>query len=262
MNKFQPKGGEVDMAVPLGLQLRASLEELELPIDYTDLETAILQSPVRNRLMAEESKNPIKLITNGSFWNISAKYRFDLLASEISTVASGLVFAIAHCHIYMRFSPRPEAKYLETTLGSRLFWYHLDAGFRLASSGWDRIALLLATAFDLEINERIKLRTVLQNLPNKYRSLVHDPNFRALKAFRDNQFLELDGSPPELGIRHETTHRLSLSGRFLSEYLEQYGKESKEQLRIPIDLYDTLLAHYHYYIDGVDQAIGLIGVAS
>jgi hypothetical protein len=182
-----------------------------------------------------------------------------MLAEDIGNIATGIALSLALSHIYLPFAPLPNARSQISNVGASLFWYHMESGFRLASSGWDRISLLIDLAFNLQLKEKAKLKAVLRKLPKEYDTLVANPHFKWLKTFRDGAFSYLEGELP--GVRHEATHRVSLSTRFHHEYLENFGLWQDGQIRAPNELHAMLLTHYNYYIEGVTEMVALLDSA-
>lgn len=251
------------MQFPIGNELINTFDELGLPNDHIDIAIGIHTSSggtrLRNHLLWEEANSSPRRITDASFWDTSRKYQFDIVALDIATIADSMAFSLALSHIYMPFVGNPVAKPLLIIDGGKLFWYHLDAGFRLASSGWDRIAILIDLAFDLQLEEQTKLIKVLKELPKKQNGIVHNPHFKWMKKFRENAFSTLEGYP--LGVRHETTHRVSISTRFMNEYLEQIGDFKAVQRHTAHDWHGTLMEQYNYYIEGIGEVVALLDSA-
>jgi hypothetical protein len=247
--------------VPLEAELFANLEVLELPKHHLHIATNIYAGgkKMRDYFMAQEKHDGVKKITNDSFWNISPKYRFDTLANDIEFIADGLASALALTQVYIPFVPEIYVIPLEISNGLKLACYHLDFGFRLASSGWDRLALLLDLVFELGLDRECNLKKVLTKLAKEHTYLEDNPHLKWLREFRYGKFDELEGFP--LGIRHETTHRFSLLNRYLSEYLEQFGNDAQEQRHGPKEWHVILVAHYRYYMQGVVEVAGLMSYA-
>ena len=87
------------------------------------------------------------------------------------------------------------------TFADGFFWYHIDYGFRLAPSGWDRLALLLDLAFNTGVGFSCNLKRVLIAITKKDPQIVQDTNFVELTSFRDDQFRDRVLLSDSRGIR-------------------------------------------------------------
>jgi len=213
----------------------------------------------RQRLVQDEATRTRVPLLGSSFWDVTPKYRCDALQFDLVYLADQLAWAIGFASVYLNHAPKSEQHH-GWDAAEHLCMYHLDFAIRLASSGWDRIALLLDLAFDLGTGERCDLSRVLIEIPKKWPRLVNNEHFKWLKKFRDKDFLELEAGKGR-GRRHEVTHLLAFRTRFLCESLDCHTppghvvppKRSRlEQTR------DSLLQHYHHYVSGINQATNLI----
>ena len=173
-------------------------------------------------------------------------------------MANQLVLAISHSAIYFPLCTVPISFYAPTIADS-LFWYHMDFAVRLASSGWDRVALLLDIAFELDTRRECSLSRVLQDIPRTCPDVVRVDSFKRLKKFRDGAFADIEG-PASLGSRHEITHIMSPSIRLFCEFLEtwtgQAGKvlpaeRAEERLKL-------VIRHHGLLLEGIGAAIELV----
>jgi hypothetical protein len=212
----------------------------------------------RSHLVNLETSQDRPPLSRSSFWEITPKYRFDVLSQDIPNIANQLAFAIGFSSLYLGQVAESTTTYFKT-FADAFFWYHIDFGIRLASSGWDRIALLLDLAFDLNTGTRCSLPLVLKEIPNIDAQIIQDKNFKKLKAFRDGGFLDLEARAGE-GARHEATHLLSPSTRFLCEFLDAIvkkpGKAPPESR--PKERRDMLVEHHGLYVSGIENAAQLV----
>jgi hypothetical protein len=245
------------MLIPLAYEIAQNLKNLSIPSVHTALTTKIYQcsgcAACRKELLETEA-TPGQ-ITTGTFWLVSAKYRLDILAMDIPQVADHLSLSIALAQTYLPYLASYKSPPYEPTVADEMFWYSIEHGFRLASSGWDRIALLLDLVLKLGVGQHCNFRKVYRELEGK--GLQGVAAFQQLKSFRDGPFLELEELQGE-GIRHETTHLMSIRTRFLMEVLEQFGPQKSDSRMTPESMCGLLAAHYEHFIAGIDNALELI----
>lgn len=245
------------MQVPLEKEVHQILAGRGIPLlDYTVVHTTC--AGYRSHLLKLEASQPQLPLSGNTFWDITPKYRFDVLAEDIPRVANELAFAIGLSSVYLGQVAEGRRPYFRTSADS-FFWYHIDFGVRLASSGWDRIALLLDLAFDLKTGTKCNFPLVLREMPKVDEHIIEDGNFKKLKAFRDGRFLDLEAGAGE-GARHEATHLLSPSTRFLFEYSDAVAKKLRKvppELR-PEARWDMLVEHHRFYVSGIENTLGLV----
>ena len=214
----------------------------------------------RPRLVQEEAATGPRPILGVSFWDITGKYRCDALEEDVVYLADHFAWAIGLASVYLKLAPDRETFYRQDA-AKNLCMYHLEFAMRLASSGWDRIALLLDLALDLKTEKECNLPLVLREIPKKYPPLVNDEHFKWLKQFRDQDFPELEAGKGG-GLRHEVTHLLTLRTRRFCESLECYDVQAGEIVPTPKsrleEVRDRLLQHYRYYTSGITEATDLI----
>jgi len=246
------------MTIPLAQELQDSIKELGISSVHTSLGIKIHLSPgcvaCRNELLESEDKPGY--LTNGTFWKVSPKYRFDLLAWDIPKIADNLSLSIGIAHIYLPHVAAHITPPYQPTVVDDMFWYAIENGFRVASSGWDRIALLLDLVLKLGVGQYCNYKKVIDRLKNRI-ELNRSVAFGELKAFRDEKFVELEGSLGE-GFRHEATHLITTNTRFTMEVLEKLSIQKPEIRLTPLQAHKMLIAHYGYYINGVNCALKLI----
>lgn len=186
---------------------------------------------------------------------LSPKYQLDFLGIEIPQICNQYCISLASAMYYFPITSDTTEGYFYTK-SDLFFWNQIDHGFRLASSGWDRIALLLNLGFNLQI-KKYNLSTVLNALPKHVNGITTDDNFKRLKRFRDGKFGDLEMNLSG-GARHETTHILSRGTRFFLEFLEQFEPGSdKSEIRRKEDL-NILKEHYGHLFEGINCAYELI----
>lgn len=238
------------MVVPLEKELLTSLNEIELLGYHGEMEGIIATNPggkrLRNLLAADEKQSGTSKLIGNSPRNLTPKYRLDILEYDLQAIADELALCLAQAHIYIPLVLQRKTPVFAFSTAVKLACYHLDFGFRLASSGWDRIALVLTLAFDLNQQKKWNLKRVLEKL-NKIDGLRDNTNLKWLDTFHSNEFQELDGE--QLGIRHETTHQITLLARYRFEYVEGFSTQSQEQEYKLKEWYGSLLDHYHHYIN-------------
>jgi hypothetical protein len=187
--------------------------------------------------------------------SLSPKYQLDFLGIEIPQICNQYCVSLASAIYYLPITSDTTEGYFYTK-SDLFFWNHIDHGFRLASSGWDRIAFLLNLGFNMQIR-KYNLPSVLNALPKIVDGITADYNFKKLKRFRDGQFrdLEMDLSG---GARHETTHILSRGTRFFLEFLEHFEPGSnKSEIRREDEL-NIIKEHYEHLFEGINCAYELI----
>ena len=249
------------MAIPLENELLKSFRELEIPGNHLDLTNMIYTNPgcadVRKKLLDEEKSNPGGILSGSTFWDVSTKYRWDVLAFDISAIANRLALSLALANIYLPSTAKIEDVPYIRTRADELFWYAVDTGFRLTSSGWDRIGLLLDVAFALHLGNQCSFKNAIRKITNVCGDDCNNPYLKALLEFRDTGFVELEGHQRGEGIRHETTHLMLLSTRFTMECLENVG--TIQRVEDPHEWFGKLRSHYDYYVRGIADAVNLIG---
>lgn len=239
---------------------------LDLKISLIDLNHPFLGefykrcSKFRSDLLNKETAQARPPLSGSSFWDITPKYRVDVLGIDISKMANQLAFAIGFASLYLSQVAKSETTYFPTTADS-FFWYHIDFGIRLASSGWDRIALLLDLAFGLNTGTNCNLRLVLKNIPKVDTQIIQDASFKKLKAFRDGRFLYLEAKAGT-GARYEATHLLSPGTRLLFEFLDTHaGKPPKVPTELrPKERRDMLIEHHGFYLSRIQDALRLVSL--
>jgi hypothetical protein len=251
------------MPAPLADEVLAKIRELKLELVSNDhpLQEALFSrlAPLRNSLLALEASNGgNRPLSASTFWEITPKYRFDILSLEIPKIANQLALAISQAAIYFPLRTIPIIPYSPIITDS-FFWYHIDFGTRLVSSGWDRVALLLDLAFHLKTERDCSLRRVLHDIPRISSEAACQKSFRNLKMFRDTAFREIEGGS-SLGGRHEVTHIMTPYTRLMFEFfdaaVDQPGKilppERAEER------FELLRKHHILLLDGVASAIDLV----
>ncbi len=184
---------------------------------------------VRNYFISQETEEERKNYSNladGTWWDLTPKYRIDALGREIPTIFNQFALVIGLASLY-HAETSTLVPPLITNSADALYWLTVDNGYRLASSGWDRISLLLDTVYSLHTSYECSFTKVLKELPKKYGGITSNEYFKALKKVRDREFKELESRRGK-GIRHEITHLLSQDTRFFLEYLEVYDPNNKE----------------------------------
>jgi hypothetical protein len=194
-------------------------------------------------------------ISENSPLKVSPKYQLDYLRMEIPQICNQYCISLASAYYFLpnTSDTRYGYFYKKTDL---FFWTNVDSGFRFASSGWDRLSLLLKIAFNLRL-VKYSLSSVLQAMPNQIRDVIHDDNFKNLKNFRDKRFSELEFKLAG-GARHETTHVISRSTRFFFEFAEQFKLRSdKANIRRQDEL-KLLKDHHELFMEGINDTLNLI----
>ena len=239
------------------LKLRA-----EATVDYVDAEHELVSrlntscAELRKHLLSEErDKEIVQLSEATSYWELTPKCRYDYLIFDIPSVANQLAFSVWLARLQVEHLTEATSGYFPTW-SDALFWYHIDFGVRLTSSAWDRTALLLDLAFQLDSGAGCSLPTVLKCLPSVDVTIIHLSSFKMLKAFRDGPFKELEAGPGA-GARHEATHLLSPSTRRLAECIESFSRKVATG-RQPREWLDFLQQHHAMYLEGLEHALRLV----
>ena len=210
---------------------------------------------LRRHLLSEEREEEIVQLSEATtYWDLTPKYRYDLLVFDIPSVANQLAFSVWLGTLHVDHLAETTSGYFPTW-SDVLFWYHIDFGVRLASSAWDRTALLLDLAFQLDSGASCSLPTVLRLLPGVDSAIVHVASFKMLKAFRDDRFKELEAGPGA-GARHEATHLVSPSTRRLAEFIESFTRGSPGKK--PGEWLEFLQFHHAMYLEGLEHALNLV----
>ena len=256
---------------PLEKDIRNALDRLSISLCADDdsfwMKLSKDCQELRKRLVANnaEQQKEKRLRDGCSFWEISPKYRFDLLGNEIPWIADELAYAIAYMSIYL-----PYVRQDVTTRSSRpsmadfLYWYHTDAGIRIASSCWERIGLLLDLAFELGLGRRCSFPAALENLKEKddkrAKEAAESEEFRRLEEIRNGEFRQLEAGHGR-GIRHETTHYLRPRTRFFHmELIEQWDLDvaDADDSRNAAYWLELLVEQHKLFIDGAAVAIKMV----
>lgn len=214
--------------------------------------------PLRTHIVEREGNVSSKPLSQGTFWDITHKYRLDIFQLEIPNVLNQLAYAAGLAKIYVPMLAKPVAPYIPK-MADRFFWYHIDLGTRTVSSVWDRVALLLDLAFELSLERECTLKTIMRELPKREEKIIKVEAFKQLKRFREVEFLEVEGRST-LGSRHEVTHVILPSTRFLHHFLnthsKQPGKVPVEDM--PEERLEFLVRHHRLLMRGVGFALDLI----
>lgn len=213
----------------------------------------------REHLLQSERGQSRTPFSQNSFWKITPKYRFDILRIDIPRVANAIATAIGLASIYFEHIAIADVKAsFIPTMGDFLFWNNVDYGIRLSSSGWDRIALMLDLAYELNTDTNCNLKVVLKEL-SKDPQITNQAEFKSLKKFRDTDFNNLEAKVGE-GARHEATHLVSPQTRHLFEFLDAHvGNLGSIPPDIrPKERLEFLKKHYELYISGIEDASKLI----
>jgi hypothetical protein len=249
--------------IPLADDVWRKISDLDLEVLVPD--HLLVQSlyrrcdPLRNSLAKQEkSADYLPPLSTSTFWEVTPKNRFDILSVEIPKNSIQLVYAIATAAIYLPQVAKPFT-YYSPSIADSFFWYHIDFGTRLISSGWDRISLLLDLAFDLKTSRECCLQVVLKEIPHLQPEAALQESFKKLKKFRDTDFSEIEGKS-SLANRHEVTHIISPSTRFFFEFLDAAVKKPGRVLpqERAYERLQLLLRHHKLLLDGIESAIDLV----
>ncbi len=186
---------------------------------------------------------------------VSLKYQLDYLFIEIPQICNQFCISLASAYYFLPYTSDTKYGYFYDK-PDLFFWTNVDSGFRYASSGWDRLSLLLNIAFNLQII-KYNLSSVLQAIPTQIVDVIQDDNFKNLKNFRDKRFSELEFKLAG-GARHETTHVISRSTRFFFEHIEKFELGSVKQKRRRENELNLLEDHYKLFIEGINDSLNLI----
>jgi len=256
---------------PLEKEIRDALDRLSISLSTDDdsfwMKLSRDCSELRNRLVQEitEEQRGKKLRDGCSFWEISPKYRFNLLGNEIPWMADELAYAIACMSIYLPFVRQDVQTRSNTpSMADSLYWYHADAGIRIASSCWERIGLLLDLAFDLGLRHRCSFPAALEKLKAKdderTKEAAQSEKFQRLEEIRDGEFRQLEAGHGR-GARHETTHYLNMRTRFFHmELVEQWDSDVKDADNSRDAAYwlDLLVEQHRLFIEGAKKAMEMV----
>lgn len=221
-----------------------------IPRDCTALRQKLSSTPV-----AEEIDQRF-----ATFWDISDKYRFDLLGYEIAWIADQLAFSAALASLHRpHMKQTAETPYNRPVMSDSLFWFYIDAGLRNASSCWQRVGIFLDLAFNLGLRSDCSFPKALRRL-EKNGSVNKSGNFHNLTRFRDGRFQELEARRG-VGSRHEATHIISPRLRhWAAEIVEPLidGKPSLKTGRGPDYWVKFLVDHHGLYLNGAQDAVALV----
>ncbi len=253
-----------------GITIRDALCRLEIKLSADDNSPLWMKCnnecvELRKRLEAEatEEEKGRRLRDGYSFWEISPSYRFDLLNSEIPWIADELAYAIAYMSIYLPYVQQDvTTRDRGPSMADFLFWYHADAGVRIASSCWERLGLLLDLAFDLELKNRCSFPAAIDKLADSEHTLkiAESEEFKQLEEIRNGEFQELEAGYGK-GVRHETTHYLNMRTRFFHmELVEPWVSDEDVEDNSKNAAYwrDFLIEQHRLYIQGATAAIQMV----
>lgn len=201
------------------------------------------------------SDKPRPRLSENHPFNVTLKYQLDYLGMDMPQIANQYCIAVASAYYFLPNTSDTKTGYFYSR-PDLFFWYNIDFGYRLASSGWDRISYLLNIAFNLRI-EKYNLSNVLKSLPKKVESVVNDGSFMSLKKFRDEKLHDLEYKYGG-GARHETTHVISRSTRFFCEVLEKFKIGSDEMEKRRVEELKVLEDHHKFYIKGIQDSLDLM----
>ncbi|MCL4473056.1 MAG: hypothetical protein M1455_03830 [Actinobacteria bacterium] len=193
-----------------------------------------------------------------TFWDISEKYRFDLLGQEIAWISDQLAFAIGLASLHRpNVRQTADPPYVRPTMSDSLFWFYIDAGLRNASSCWDRVAIFLDLAFSLGLQTSCNFSKVIEML-KKTDAAKDTEELKKLAKFRDGKFQELEAGKG-VGARHEATHIITPRLRyFAAEIIEPQSKKILLSTGRGHDYWiDFLLEHHGLYLKGAQDAVDL-----
>ena len=208
------------MEVPLEEEINAEIARLRLRLVGLNVMDGC--SGARNAV-DDPSKQNSKRLGASTYWEVSDLYKYDILAADIPRIARQLAYGIAQASLYL-----PHVEYsipINRGMGHALFWYHIDFSTRLASSGWDRLSLLLDLVFNTGLIHQCNFPKVLRQLAICFPVVRDAQPFKRLTAFRDGPFQELEAKRGE-GMRHEATHIITPSIRELFLCLEDLRESS------------------------------------
>lgn len=248
---------------PLENEIRGALASLEIRLsaDNTSFWMKLPRdcTALRNRLETIEGQAGRRLRDGNSFWEISPKYRFDLLGYEIPWIADELAYAIAYMSIYLpQVSQDVRNRHAHPSIADFLYWYHTDAGIRIASSCWERLGLLMDLAFDLNLQQRCSFPAALDNLTEH--NVAQSGQYKRLNEIRNNEFRQLEAGRGR-GARHETTHYLNPRTRFFHmELVEQWDSDASDADDSKDAKYwlDFLVQQHKLFIKGASAAIEMV----
>ena len=235
---------------PLGMKFSESTSKLRLCLQR--METEEYGQTSRPRI--SDSRNVRR--------DITSKYQLDYLRDDIIQISNQFAISIAQALYFLPNTSEIKYSYFYNKSDS-FYWYNIDNGYKIASSGWDRISFLLNLAFNLGI-EKYNLSNVLAAIANKIDGASKNDNFKSLKKFRDGEFKELEHKLSE-GIRHEVIHIITRPTRFWCELLEQIEHDEKYMVKNRFELEEKranevklLEEHYKHFLTGIDDSLDLV----
>ena len=231
--------------IPLREEIRQSIKDLGLTPMQISLYFYQKHKWIdfRNKHLHTQ-KTPSSLI-NENLPILPLKHQFDILTKDIEVIANNLIHCIAIANIYRPYISNYKQAPITLNTADTVYWLHIDLGFRLCSSGWDRVALLLNMVLNLRLNPHCNLAKVIKKLtqdPNYANS--HD--FKKLQTFYEKDFKDLEDGIGK-GRRHEVTHLISRFTRVFFESLEGFLSYTKSTGISAQNEFDILIKHYHLY---------------
>ena len=194
--------------------------------------------------------------------DITSKYQLDYLRDDIIQISNQFATSIAQAFYFLPNTSKIKYSYFYNKQDS-FYWYNIDNGFKIASSGWDRISFLLNLSFNLGI-KKYNLSNVLAAIASKIGGVIENYSFKSLKKFRDGKFMELEHKLSE-GIRHEVIHIITRHTRFWCELMEQIDFDEQQMVKNRLELEEKranevnlLEEHYKLYLAGINDALDLI----
>ncbi|MHB1054652.1 MAG: Cthe_2314 family HEPN domain-containing protein [Thermoleophilia bacterium] len=194
-----------------------------------------------------------------AFWELGPSYRFDLLGYEIPWIADELAYAIAYMSIYLpHIKQDVSTRHELPSIADFLYWYHTDAGIRIASSCWERLGLLMDLAFDLNLRHKCSFPRALDGLASH--EVAESEQYKLLDKIRNEEFQQLESGHGR-GMRHETTHYLNPRTRFLHmQLIEQWDLDVSDADDSEDANYwlKFLVEQHKLYVNGATAAIDLV----
>lgn len=244
------------------IELERELEKLDMIPTWDDRHPLWVLIPrectnVRQRL---DTVAPARKVNNkpATFWDISEKYRFDLLGYEIAWISDQLAFATGMASLHRPYVRQTsDSPYARPTMSDSLFWFYVDTGLRNASSCWDRVAIFLDLAFGLGLQTSCSFSKVIESL-RKINAVKDTEEFKNLVKFRDGRFQELEAGKGA-GARHEATHIITPRNRyFAAEIIEPQTNNTLLSAGKGHDYWiNFLVKHHGIYLKGAQDAVFL-----
>jgi hypothetical protein len=160
---------------------------------YRDIRCQCVNLRTRE-LVRESNKTLSNNITEG-FWNLTKKARFDIVTEDFERIVWHIDFSIENMNKILPFvSKIKSGQQYSPSKNDDIFWYYMDQAIKSISSGWDRLAILLDMAFEIDLCRDVNLHKVLSEIVKEYPDISSKIDFVRLQNIQRNELQVLESS--------------------------------------------------------------------